>query len=263
MPHRPIFAGFELSPTQSFFFTLMFIAMGVVAVLAAGVGLWVVIQTILAFKRPVAKNGFKRRKVVLLIWVVVILSVGSVYAIDVMSKNRSHSYNQSLSVAYARTYKHPVILPKTQDYTVVFDQKWGHLEVYSPANTSPAFLIQVPLTDVGRKYFDVTKGICNFDQMREDREFFEVEAEKCSLFGETGGFKVYESKDDWPKKATRYYAAYKDVVIQVNASSENIMDFVADMKVTDSNELISVFESDKFNGSYPAVLDKWHKEGRF
>ena len=260
-------AEWGLSSTIVALLIIIICILGLVAAVPGSI--WLLIQAFLAIKHPVSKKGFHRRKFILvvcaLVCVCALAQVGFMLADNYDSDNR-RKFNTELSVDYAKSYEHPVILPKTLDYKIAFEEKWGQIEIYSPDGATLRFkIIQAPLTAAGRKYFDVSKGNCSFEQMRENWDKPSVENEPCKLHDSVGEFKVYKSntsiKSNFPDSS--YYAVYNNIVVSIDAVPDDVMKVVADMKVTDSRELVTVFEGDKFSGSYPAILDIWRKEGRF
>lgn len=115
-------------------------------------------------------------------------------------------------------------------------------------------MTQVPVTELGKKYFDPAKGYCDFDSMRENYELLDWQNETCIAYGQVGEFTLYKSSH------ANNYATYKDIVIKLE---NNFPEIVNDLRVTDSRELAEIMASPKFNDNYIEVIDRWRKENRF
>lgn len=246
----------------------------VTRVVAPIFAVWLLIQTILSFKHPVSKKGFRRRKVVVIIWALILLYVIPMSAYILLTNRIGTHKNRQLAVAYAKQYNNPVVLSH-DNYLIYLNDSNASITLSIVARNEPTKvqygLTQVPVTDSGKKYFLPEKGLCNFESMAADRNVFQDDnLPVCSLVDTVGEFTVYieSANGSASSNENRYYIVTKNIAIKIAPyQGENtntaIRGLVNRLYVSDSHELARVLASDKYEANYVPILDQWHREGRF
>ncbi len=264
-----LFESFELSGLeQAIFFVFVILYRGIPII--AGLVFLVLIYATLRALFQKRSSPYRRSTTVsvIIIWTVIIFIVGFMFITAELDMKGRTSYNKDLALQYAKTYDAPVVLPSDLDYKIDFDQKWGQIELHYSGKPTSYTVVQVPLTEIGRKYFDAESGICDFSSMRENYEILTRSDETCSAPFKIKEFTVYYSSRG------RYYAIYQDVVVAISIvtvglgerdklSEEEASMIINDFRVTDTNELVTVIGDEHFTGSYAAGLDIRRKEGKF
>ncbi len=263
-----LFESFELSGLeQAIFFVFVILYRGIPII--AGLAFLVLIYATLRALFQKRFSPYRRSTVVsvIIIWTVIIFIVGFMFITAELDSKKRNSYNKALALQYAKTYDAPVVLPSNLDYKIDFDQKWGQIELHYSGEPISFTVVQVPLTEIGRKYFDAESGICDFRSMRENYELLTLSDETCSTPLKVKDFTIYYSS------LGHYYAIYQDVVValyknEVNPyrgelSEEEASMIINDFRISDKNGLEAVIADEHFTGSYAAGLDIRRKEGKF